>query len=1261
MQKTRIKVALATLMLLLCIAVLAIPAAASEEATITRTITPTEVFPGDDYTVTLTISYGVDEDFITIHEELPEDWVLNEVDSGRYGWSPSNEDYAWFEMVTTDLTGVTDTITYSVTVPEGTAVNTYDYNLSYVIGNYTWQVNTTGDTQVDVVHNSVIELYPGDDVNGAISSAQPGDTVLLNDGTYGGFTVASDYVTIKSKNGSDAVNIAGTIQIGTTGMILVPATGNIIDGLTITGSMYKAIWIVEGPGTVIRNCDFATTGSVAIDSVGRYPEENPIQVYQCNLHLPLTDSWAIENLVLNTTEPVSYTYNGVTYTGYLGNYYADCAGTDNDGDGVIDTPHAIVGRSATGELITVYDNYPLAGTWHEGEIHPVPPTADFAANTTYIPQDMTVQFTDLSANDPESWSWDLDGDGIEDSTEQNPQFTYTDEGTYNVSLTVSNSIGSSTETKVDYILVRNPKTWYVDDDDGYDFTSIQDALNVVLTGDEIYVYNGTYGEFYFANPSVTVRGEGADVVTVDCNGGSVQIGYAGCTLEGIKVVNSNYGLRLSSSNCIIRNCVFDGMTDMEGIELHGDHCLFENNIVSNSTGEFCALYIDNANSIFVDDNTFINNAGAGLSLYSGAEGTIVSNNNFVSNGWAGIEIYDAVGVNTIYGNNFIGNGVTATTTGTPPPAVTYWNSTEPMEYVYNGVAYTGYIGNFWDSDYTESDSNGDGIGDTSYTVPDGLGTDDAPLMAGFENYDSSVPEPIIFISPGDSLQAAVDAAQDGDTIMMAPGTYPVDNVPAFGVDALFIYKPNLTFMADGGEVIIGGNGNEFIVISQDETLAPRDASGTSFIGITFGPMHVISIFDVTGNGAAGLYNDLLYENCIFHTYGTDVTFSEGTIVRNCTFIGTELSVDNDVIFENNNGNPNIQSLDDRIILRNNSFDGGDIRLDGGNCIIESNVFDGCKPIISDATSIFRENDVIGVNQPITNCQFYLNNFMDCVEVRNWGTPNTTSQVTYTYRGATYTGYLGNYYSDYTGTDSNGDGVGEDVFVPYIGNNDTFPLMGTWDAATDTIINDAPDLSFVPEVASVIEGQETEIQIMASAFPDGLSGYNLTVDIVDPTIAEIVNIEYPAWATLNESSSMPGTSIYLRVLDGDNIVQAGAEDVVLATLTVSGKEFGSTGLTIRLSDEGMDDDSGNSINALFSTGALEVTMRPIPGKTLSAGDLNSDGLYEDLTGDGTFSFVDVEVFFNNKEWIEANHPVECSDFNGNSRIDFDDVVKLFEMV
>ncbi|MCK4270825.1 MAG: PKD domain-containing protein [Methanogenium sp.] len=74
------------------------------------------------------------------------------------------------------------------------------------------------------------------------------------------------------------------------------------------------------------------------------------------------------------------------------------------------------------------------------------PTADFTANVTSGTAPLTVSFTDLSSGDPTGWSWDF-GVGEGTSTDQNPLHTYSDAGTYTVTLTASNEGGSTTATE----------------------------------------------------------------------------------------------------------------------------------------------------------------------------------------------------------------------------------------------------------------------------------------------------------------------------------------------------------------------------------------------------------------------------------------------------------------------------------------------------------------------------------------------------------------------------------------------------------------------------------------------------------------------------------------------------------------------------------------------------------------------------------------------------------------------------------------------
>jgi PKD repeat protein len=83
----------------------------------------------------------------------------------------------------------------------------------------------------------------------------------------------------------------------------------------------------------------------------------------------------------------------------------------------------------------------------------LPPVADFTADETSILEGGSVHFTDLSVNEPSSWSWTFEGGTPSTSSLENPEVVYNLQGVYDVTLTVTNEGGTNTMTKQDYITV----------------------------------------------------------------------------------------------------------------------------------------------------------------------------------------------------------------------------------------------------------------------------------------------------------------------------------------------------------------------------------------------------------------------------------------------------------------------------------------------------------------------------------------------------------------------------------------------------------------------------------------------------------------------------------------------------------------------------------------------------------------------------------------------------------------------------------------
>lgn len=80
-----------------------------------------------------------------------------------------------------------------------------------------------------------------------------------------------------------------------------------------------------------------------------------------------------------------------------------------------------------------------------------------------------------------------------------------------------------------------------------------------------------------------------------------------------------------------------------------------------------------------------------------------------------------------------------------------------------------------------------------------------------------------------------------------------------------------------------------------------------------------------------------------------------------------------------------------------------------------------------------------------------------------------------------------------------------------------------------------------------------------------------------------------------------------------------------------------------------------------TSGPSVAVQPLQGQSNQPRDLNNDGKYEDLNGDGICNQTDVELYFRMIEWIAANEPVSAFDFSGNGRIDFTDILTLYRSI
>ncbi len=92
-----------------------------------------------------------------------------------------------------------------------------------------------------------------------------------------------------------------------------------------------------------------------------------------------------------------------------------------------------------------------------------PLLANFSTTTNEGTPPLNAQFCNYSIGSIQNYEWDFDNDGVIDSYEEEPEYTYQDTGYYSVKLTVYNTDGSDEFLRENYIYVKDPNA--IDEDE----------------------------------------------------------------------------------------------------------------------------------------------------------------------------------------------------------------------------------------------------------------------------------------------------------------------------------------------------------------------------------------------------------------------------------------------------------------------------------------------------------------------------------------------------------------------------------------------------------------------------------------------------------------------------------------------------------------------------------------------------------------------------------------------------------------------------
>ena len=231
--------------------------------------------------------------------------------------------------------------------------------------------------------------------------------------------------------------------------------------------------------------------------------------------------------------------------------------------------------------------------------------------------------------------------------------------------------------------------------------------------------------------------------------------------------NSGIYLRFSSDNTLRSNTASNNNYGIY-MFVSGNNNTLTNNTASNNSN--CGIYLYSSSNNTLENNTAMDsNTYDGIALSSSSNNTL-KNNNASDNSRIGIGMWDSSN-NTIYHNNLINN----TNSNAYDNGINTWDNDYPS----GGNYYSDYNG-------TDTDTDTNGIGDTTHPIPGGRSVDYFPLM---QPWNGDMPQKgdlngdgqITAADAAIALRMAVSGERDDDADMNMDGRVS-------SVDALIIMQ-----------------------------------------------------------------------------------------------------------------------------------------------------------------------------------------------------------------------------------------------------------------------------------------------------------------------------------------------------------------------------------------------------------------------------------------------------------------------------------------
>lgn len=200
------------------------------------------------------------------------------------------------------------------------------------------------------------------------------------------------------------------------------------------------------------------------------------------------------------------------------------------------------------------------------------------------------------------------------------------------------------------------------------------------------------------------------------------------------------------------------------------------------------------------------------------------------------------------------------------------------------------------------------------------------------------------------------------------------------------------------------------------------------------------------------------------------------------------------------------------------------------------------------------------------------------------------------------------------------------------------------------------VSIVPSSQQVTATNTTTFDIVVEDATGGIGAWTLNVTQSGGAAANITNVSLngtPEQQTVSIAAN--NDSVSIEATDGDT---ADTGRVPIATITVAGDEIGESAFDLNLTN--VETEAGFTYN-VTATGGAELTTTPPAVRSIYTGpptDIDGDGQFEDINGNGNFTIVDVQAFYASRESAAIQNYPERYNYNDIGDVDIVDVQRLY---